>query len=178
MLARSLHGNQSRSGSGTGGGCIAFFLAQLRPWSRGRSGFLLVLGTANVDECLRGYLTKCAACPAGPCLGERAGLCSSYREIRRYDCSSADINPIGSISKNDLRRFLVWAAEHLGYGELTRVVAAPPTAELEPVREGVAAQVGLWRRGLASTQRRTSALMGCPLQCNACASSWTKWTWA
>ena len=44
---------------------LAFFLAQLRPWSRGRSGFLLVLGTANVDECLRGYLTKCAAscCP-------------------------------------------------------------------------------------------------------------------
>ncbi len=40
---------------------LAFFLAQLRPWSRGRSGFLLVLGTANVDECLRGYLTKCAA---------------------------------------------------------------------------------------------------------------------
>ncbi len=37
---------------------LAFFLAQLRPWSRGRSGFLLVLGTANVDECLRGYLTK------------------------------------------------------------------------------------------------------------------------
>lgn len=39
---------------------LAFFLAQLRPWSRGRTGFLLVLGTANVDECLRGYLTKCA----------------------------------------------------------------------------------------------------------------------
>ena len=35
-----------------------------------RSGFLLVLGSANVDEGLRGYLTK-------------------------YDCSSADVNPIG-----------------------------------------------------------------------------------
>ncbi len=35
-----------------------------------RQGFLLVLGCANVDEGLRGYLTK-------------------------YDCSSADINPIG-----------------------------------------------------------------------------------
>lgn len=34
-------------------------------------GFLLVLGSANVDESLRGYLTK-------------------------YDCSSADINPIGA----------------------------------------------------------------------------------
>ena len=43
---------------------------QLRPWTRKRSGFLLVLGSANVDEGLRGYLTK-------------------------YDCSSADINPIG-----------------------------------------------------------------------------------
>ena len=41
---------------------------------RGRSGFMLVLGSANVDECLRGYLTK-------------------------YDCSAADINPIGGISK-------------------------------------------------------------------------------
>lgn len=70
--------------------------------------------------------------------------CLSSITICRYDCSSADLNPIGAISKNDLRRFLVWAAEHLGYSELTRVVAAPPTAELEPVRQGVAAQVGLW----------------------------------
>ena len=37
---------------------LAFFIAQLRLWSQGRSGFQLVLGTANVDECLRGYLTK------------------------------------------------------------------------------------------------------------------------
>lgn len=35
-----------------------------------RQGYLLVLGTGNVDEALRGYLTK-------------------------YDCSSADLNPIG-----------------------------------------------------------------------------------
>ena len=49
---------------------LAFFLAQLMPWVRGKHGFLLVLGTANVDEGLRGYLTK-------------------------YDCSSADLNPIG-----------------------------------------------------------------------------------
>jgi NAD+ synthase (glutamine-hydrolysing) len=53
---------------------LAFFLAQLVNWVRGRSGFMLVLGSANVDEGLRGYLTK-------------------------YDCSSADINPIGGISK-------------------------------------------------------------------------------
>ncbi len=65
----------------------------------------------------------------------------------RYDCSSADLNPIGAISKNDLRKFLVWAAENLGYSELMRVQAAPPTAELEPVRENVAAQVILSQLG-------------------------------
>lgn len=32
---------------------VAFLLAQLMLWVRGRSGFLLVLGSANVDECLR-----------------------------------------------------------------------------------------------------------------------------
>lgn len=33
---------------------LAFLLAQLSPWARGRSGWLLVLGSANVDEALRG----------------------------------------------------------------------------------------------------------------------------
>ncbi|KAF6262108.1 glutamine-dependent NAD(+) synthetase with GAT domain-containing protein [Scenedesmus sp. NREL 46B-D3] len=94
---------------------VAFLLAQLLPWVRGRSGFLLVLGSANVDEALRGYLTK-------------------------YDCSAADINPIGGISKGDLRRFLRWAAVHLRYSHLADVEAAPPTAELEPLREGVPPQ--------------------------------------
>uniref|UniRef100_A0A383W8A4 Glutamine-dependent NAD(+) synthetase n=1 Tax=Tetradesmus obliquus TaxID=3088 RepID=A0A383W8A4_TETOB len=94
---------------------VAFLLAQLLPWVRGRGSFLLVLGSANVDEALRGYLTK-------------------------YDCSAADINPIGGISKADLRRFLTWAAVHLGYPHLAEVEAAPPTAELEPLREGIAPQ--------------------------------------
>ncbi|KAG1675369.1 hypothetical protein FOA52_012288 [Chlamydomonas sp. UWO 241] len=93
----------------------AFLLAQLTPWVRGRTGFLLVLGSANVDECLRGYLTK-------------------------YDCSSADINPIGGISKQDLRRFLRWGARALGYPELARVEGAAPTAELEPIRDGTPPQ--------------------------------------
>lgn len=52
----------------------------------------------------------------------------------QYDCSSADINPIGSISKMDLRTFLKWAAIHLGYSSLAEIEAAPPTAELEPIR--------------------------------------------
>jgi len=49
---------------------LSYLFAQLVLWARGRPGGLLVLGSANVDEALRGYLTK-------------------------YDCSSADINPIG-----------------------------------------------------------------------------------
>ena len=53
---------------------------------RDQQGFLLVLGSGNLDETLRGYLTK-------------------------YDCSSADINPIGGINKTDLKRFLIYAQE-------------------------------------------------------------------
>lgn len=60
---------------------IAYLFAQLMLWVRGRPGGLLVLGSSNVDEALRGYFTK-------------------------YDCSSADINPIGGIAKNDLKLFL------------------------------------------------------------------------
>lgn len=88
---------------------LAFMLASLLPWVHNKPGFYLVLGSSNVDEGLRGYLTK-------------------------YDCSSADINPIGSISKQDLRAFLRWAATHLGYSSLADIEAAPPTAELEPIR--------------------------------------------
>lgn len=86
---------------------LSYLLAQLLPWAHGRSGSLLVLGTGNVDEALRGYLTK-------------------------YDCSSADINPIGGISKVDLRRFLRWAAHEKGYDTLWPILNAAPSAELEP----------------------------------------------
>jgi NAD+ synthase (glutamine-hydrolysing) len=43
------------------------------------------------------------------------------------------INSIGSISKEDLKVFLAWGSTHLGYPELGTVLAAPPTAELEPI---------------------------------------------
>ncbi len=69
-----------------------------------------MLGSANVDEALRGYFTK-------------------------YDCSSADINPSGGISKVDLRKFLLWAAREKGWKVLEEVVQAPPTAELEPITQ-------------------------------------------
>jgi NAD+ synthase (glutamine-hydrolysing) len=103
----------------------AYLFAQLLPWTRKRknSGFLLVLGSANVDEGLRGYMTK-------------------------YDCSSADLNPIGAISKGDLKRMLLWAADHYGSPDegsaasgselrniLNEIAGAPPTAELRPLAE-------------------------------------------
>ncbi len=89
---------------------ISYLLAQMMPWIRKRPGTLLVLGTGNVDEALRGYLTK-------------------------YDCSSGDINPIGGISKRDLRRFLSWAQQRFGYTALSDIVKATPTAELEPITQ-------------------------------------------
>lgn len=42
----------------------------------------------------------------------------------------------GGISKADLRRFLRWGADALGYSVLAQVHAAEPTAELEPRRPG------------------------------------------
>ena len=45
-----------------------------------------MLGTSNIAEGLRGYMTK-------------------------YDCSSADLNPIGGINKSDLKSFLEYFAK-------------------------------------------------------------------
>lgn len=87
---------------------LASTLTLIRGRPNGRTGSLLVLGSANVDECLRGYLTK-------------------------YDCSSADINPIGGISKHDLSRFLRYALTEFDLPILSSFLTATPTAELEPI---------------------------------------------
>ncbi|KAI5926263.1 glutamine-dependent NAD(+) synthetase with GAT domain-containing protein [Camillea tinctor] len=89
---------------------IAYYYAQMLPTVRQRpgGGSLLVLASSNVDECLRGYLTK-------------------------YDCSSADINPIGSISKTDLKGFISWSAKNFDMPILEEFIHAIPTAELEPI---------------------------------------------
>merc|ERR1712226_421749 len=93
-------------------------MAQLMPWATddfegGGGGSLLVLGSANVDEALRGYYTK-------------------------YDCSAADINPIGGINKRDLKAFLKWSAKNKGIDVLENVANAMPTAELRPEEGGAA----------------------------------------
>ncbi|KAG5669163.1 hypothetical protein PVAND_017058 [Polypedilum vanderplanki] len=94
---------------------LSYLFAQLVLWTRNRPGGLLVLGSANVDESLRGYMTK-------------------------YDCSSADVNPIGGISKTDLRRFLNYAMKKYNIPILNEIFLAQPTAELEPLHEGQLAQ--------------------------------------
>jgi hypothetical protein len=68
---------------------VSYELAQLSTTARKlpRAGAaLLVLGSGNVDEILRGYYTK-------------------------YDASSADISPLGSISKIDIKRFQRWVKD-------------------------------------------------------------------
>lgn len=87
---------------------LAYMFSQLIPWINSKNGGLLVLGSSNVDEALRGYYTK-------------------------YDCSSADLNPIGSISKVDLKKFLIWASNKFEIPILDEIVNSPPTAELEPI---------------------------------------------
>jgi NAD+ synthase (glutamine-hydrolysing) len=52
--------------------------------------------------------------------------------LTKYDCSSADLNPIGGISKVDLRNFIDHCSKSSGFDFLTEFLDAPPTAELEP----------------------------------------------
>jgi len=67
-----------------------------------------VLGSSNIAEGLRGYLTK-------------------------YDCSSADINPIGGINKRDLKKFLSYFSQEVNLPVLDEIANASPTAELRPL---------------------------------------------
>jgi NAD+ synthase (glutamine-hydrolysing) len=91
----------------------AYYFAQMLPSTRGRpgGGTLLVLGSINVEECLRGSLTK-------------------------HDCSSADLSPIGSYSKVQIRDFINWASTCYSLPVLDEFLHATPSAELEPAGFG------------------------------------------
>ncbi len=56
--------------------------------------------------------------------------------MTKYDCSSADINPIGGVNKSDLKRTLVYLSHELGITVLAETAGALPTAELRPFVEG------------------------------------------
>ncbi|PHH87654.1 hypothetical protein CDD83_8588 [Cordyceps sp. RAO-2017] len=93
---------------------VAYELAQLSTTARKmpRAGAsLLVLTSGNVDEALRGYLTK-------------------------YDCSSGDIAPLGSISKNDAKAFLKWVLDEWDMPIIKDFIHARPSAELLPLSAG------------------------------------------
>jgi len=53
--------------------------------------------------------------------------------LTKYDCSSADINPIGGISKTDLKSFIAFAETSFNLPILHDFLHATPTAELEPI---------------------------------------------
>ena len=91
--------------------CISYLIASLANWTRDRKGFFLVLSSANLDEGIMGYLTK-------------------------YDCSSADLNPIGSLSKNRVKSFLKYCSEEKGIKSIDNVLNLIPSAELTPQEEG------------------------------------------
>ncbi|TQN70155.1 Glutamine-dependent NAD(+) synthetase [Colletotrichum shisoi] len=94
---------------------VQYELAQLSTTARQlpRAGAaLLVLGSGNVDENLRGYYTK-------------------------YDASSADIAPLGSISKTDAKSFQAWAKDQWDLPIMTEFLEATPSAELLPLSAGV-----------------------------------------
>lgn len=87
---------------------LAYLMGGLIPWNKKKDGFLLILTSANLDEGLRGYFTK-------------------------YDCSSGDINPIGSFSKDDIKKFLRWVSDKYSIEVVKEILGAPPTAELRPL---------------------------------------------
>lgn len=90
---------------------LAYLLAGLIPKKyMDNKGFILILSSTNLDEALTGNLTK-------------------------YDCSSGDINPIGSFSKIELRKFLKWSAVNQGIKTLEDIANAYPTPELRPLCE-------------------------------------------
>jgi NAD+ synthase (glutamine-hydrolysing) len=92
---------------------FGYLLAGLTNWTRKKQGFLLVLASANLDEGITGYMTK-------------------------YDCSSGDINPIGSISKVRLRKFLEYCHNNpkINIKSLKDVLKLQPSAELRPSEQG------------------------------------------
>lgn len=61
------------------------------------------------------------------------GFFSLRGYLTKYDCSSADINPIGGISKTDLKRFIAFAQSSFDLPILGDFLNATPTAELEPI---------------------------------------------
>lgn len=50
--------------------------------------------------------------------------------MTKYDCSSADINPIGGISKGDLNKMINYVSEKYNVPTLKTIAEAPPTVKI------------------------------------------------
>lgn len=86
---------------------LSYLLAQLIPIRTTNNGYYLVLAAGNLDETLTGYYTK-------------------------YDCSSGDLNLIGSLSKIDIKETLLHLHSQLGWEVIKDIAEARATADLKP----------------------------------------------
>jgi NAD+ synthase (glutamine-hydrolysing) len=95
---------------------LSYLCAQLLPVKFNLRSFLLCFGTGNLSEVLRGYYTK-------------------------YDCSSGDLNIIGSLNKTDIKKILLYASKEFEHFEVLEGIAQQaPTAELRPGVNGTSEQ--------------------------------------
>lgn len=105
-------------------------------------GNRIVLATGNVDEALMGYLTK-------------------------YDCSSADINPIGGICKRDLCCFMSYCSDvrfkdNESFANIVHeIVEAPPSAELTGEDQRDEDEIGLTYDEIAAMGRLRRGQYAC-----------------
>jgi NAD+ synthase (glutamine-hydrolysing) len=100
---------------------LAYMFAQLLPWVRGRQGGLLVLGSANVDERYINWPERNndSLLTQGPVSeGISRNMIVHQVSLSRKQCiheltssDPADINPIGGISKTDLKKFIAYAQD-------------------------------------------------------------------
>ena len=95
--------------------------------SLNESGFLLTLACSNSDEVLIGYYTK-------------------------YDASSGDLNPIGSMPKRFVNKALEYYSLLWDSKEYANVLIATPTAELSAMKEGARPQTDEDEIGLSYNQ--------------------------
>jgi len=105
-------------------------------------GKRIVLATGNVDEAIMGYLTK-------------------------YDCSSADINPIGGLCKADLKSYLKFCSDNLyaldsGLAETIRdIIKAPPSAELTGAEQRDEDEIGITYEEISLIGKVRRGIYGC-----------------
>ncbi|WCJ26567.1 Glutamine-dependent NAD(+) synthetase [Euphorbia peplus] len=100
---------------------LAHALASTLPWVHNKSGSYLVLSSSNADDQLIGKFTK-------------------------YGCSSGDLNPIGTINKQDIQAFLQWAATNLRYPSLANFCTNKGDEIAAETTNNEQSIYGKWRR--------------------------------